>query len=209
MLLAVWHRRLAHSSIRNIQESIPHTNGIEELLNRKHTEHLKCPACMIGKATLEDYPSRKASATKPLRLVNVDSFSSSVVSMEGFVHAVVIVDSSPGYQWLYGMKTKDGMLTVFVESSAAKQYQDPGLRVAIGQLTTWQRTIKDLIYQQMRYYASVLTVFFTSHWVFRPALSSYPPFPRPPPCPCLLLLLPPLQRLHPTLKVSFASIELE
>ncbi len=85
---------------------------MEELLNRQHTEHLKCPACTIGKATLEDYPSRKASASKPLRLINVDSFSSSVVSIEGFVHAVVIVDSCTGYRWLYGMKTKDGMLEV-------------------------------------------------------------------------------------------------
>jgi hypothetical protein len=62
----LWHRRLAHSSIRNIQESIPHTNGMEELLNHKHTEHLKCPACVIGRATLEDYPSQKASASKQL-----------------------------------------------------------------------------------------------------------------------------------------------
>jgi transposase InsO family protein len=85
---------------------------MEELLNRRHTEHLKCPACMIGKATLEDYPSKKASASKPLRLIDIDSFSSSVVSIEGFVHAVVIVDSCTGYRWLYGMKTKDGMLEV-------------------------------------------------------------------------------------------------
>jgi hypothetical protein len=34
------------------------------------------------------------------------------VSIEGFVHAVVIVDSCIGYRWLYGMKTKDGMLEV-------------------------------------------------------------------------------------------------
>jgi hypothetical protein len=36
----------------------------------------------------------------------------SVVSIEGFVHAVIIVDSCTGYRWLYGMKTKDGMLEV-------------------------------------------------------------------------------------------------
>jgi hypothetical protein len=34
------------------------------------------------------------------------------VSIEGFVHAVVIVDSCTEYRWLYGMKTKDGMLKV-------------------------------------------------------------------------------------------------
>jgi hypothetical protein len=78
----LWHRRLAHSSIRNIQEAIPHTNGMEELLNQRHADHLKCPACMIGKFTLEDYPSRKVRATKPLRQVDADAFSSSVVSIE-------------------------------------------------------------------------------------------------------------------------------
>ena len=65
---------------------------------------------MTGKAPLEDYPSTKTRATKPLRQANVNSFSSSVVSIAGFVHVVIIFDEYTGYRWLYGMKTKGGML---------------------------------------------------------------------------------------------------
>jgi hypothetical protein len=56
----LWHRRLAHSSIRNIQESIPYTSRMEELFKRKYENHLKCPAFMIGKATLADFPQVKS-----------------------------------------------------------------------------------------------------------------------------------------------------
>jgi hypothetical protein len=32
-------------------------------------------ACMIGKATLEDFPKEKIKADKPLQQVNMDSFT--------------------------------------------------------------------------------------------------------------------------------------
>jgi hypothetical protein len=49
---------------------------------------------MIGNSTLEDFPKLKTRADKPLKQVNIDSdsFSSSVVPIEGYSHAVVIVD---------------------------------------------------------------------------------------------------------------------
>ena len=47
---------------------------------------------MIGRSTLEDFPGEKIRVDRPLKQVSIDSFSSSVVSMEGYFHAVVIVD---------------------------------------------------------------------------------------------------------------------
>ena len=51
---------------------------------------------------------------EPLGQVNMDSFSSSVPSIEGYNHAVVqiFVDCNSGYLWLYGMKLKSEMLNV-------------------------------------------------------------------------------------------------
>ena len=37
----------------------------------------------------------------------MDSFSSSVESIEIYNHAIVFVDAATGYRWQYGMKTKD------------------------------------------------------------------------------------------------------
>ena len=64
---------------------------------------------MVGKSTIEDYPGEEIRADRPLKQVNIDSFSSSI---EGYVHAVVMVDRHTGYRLLYGMKTRDEMLQV-------------------------------------------------------------------------------------------------
>ena len=52
----------------------------------------KCPSCMIGKSTLEDLPKLKDRAIEPLYQVKMDSFSSSVPSIEGYNYAVVFAD---------------------------------------------------------------------------------------------------------------------
>ena len=107
-----WHQRLAHVSNRDIQQSIKHTTGLEELINKTYEQHTKCGACMIGKSTLEDYPALKVRADKPLKQINADSFSSSVPSIEGYNHAAIFVDCNSGFRWIYGMKSKDDMLKV-------------------------------------------------------------------------------------------------
>ncbi len=67
---------------------------------------------MLGKATLEDYPGARVRKVPPLYQINMDSFSSLIKSIEGYNHAVVLVDNQTGYRWVYGMKTKDGMIKV-------------------------------------------------------------------------------------------------
>ena len=88
---------MAHSTNQNIRESISCTTGIESLIGQIYKSHVKCPSCMIGKATLEDFPSLKRKVVPPLYQIDIDSFSSSVKSVEGYLHAVVLVDNQPGY----------------------------------------------------------------------------------------------------------------
>ncbi len=64
---------------------------------------------MIGIATLEDFHKARQVKVKPLHQINVDSFSSSIPSIEVCNHAVAFVDKCTGYRWIYGMKTKDQM----------------------------------------------------------------------------------------------------
>ena len=52
--------------------------GLEPLKKMTFETHVKCPSCMIGKATLEDFPKAKLPINKPLYQVQMDSFSSSV-----------------------------------------------------------------------------------------------------------------------------------
>ena len=80
-------------------------NGLESLKYMTCETHVKCPSCMIGKATLEDLPKAKKVITKPCYQIHMDSFSSSVKS-------IVLVDAASGYRWIYSMKTKDDALHV-------------------------------------------------------------------------------------------------
>ena len=71
-------------------------NRSGRLLQITYEKHTKCASCMLGKTTLEDYPGEKIRADRPLQKVNIDSFSSLVVSIEGYFHAVVMVDCHTG-----------------------------------------------------------------------------------------------------------------
>ena len=53
-----------------------------------------CEVCVLidWESTLEGYPGEKIRADRPLKHINIDSLSSSVVSIEGYFHAVVMVD---------------------------------------------------------------------------------------------------------------------
>ncbi len=55
----LWHQRMAHSTNQNIRESISCMTEMESLMGQKYESHVKCLSCMIGKATLEDFPSLK------------------------------------------------------------------------------------------------------------------------------------------------------
>ncbi len=93
-------------SNRNILDNIHHSSGLECLLHKKFEQHMKCPCCMIGKSTLQDLQKLKDRAIEPLRQVKMNSFSSSVTSINGYNYAVDFADCNCEYIWVYGMKLK-------------------------------------------------------------------------------------------------------
>jgi hypothetical protein len=76
------------------ENSIKWNTRLGDLKRLAYEEHVKCPSCMIGKATVEDFPKARQVKVKPLHQINFDSFSesSSIASIEGYNHAVVFVD---------------------------------------------------------------------------------------------------------------------
>ena len=88
----LWHRRLGHSTNRNIRVTVAHSTGLEDLRSRTFDEHAKCPSCMIGKSTLEELPKSKDRAKEPLHQVNMDIFSSSVQSIDSYNYALILLD---------------------------------------------------------------------------------------------------------------------
>ena len=108
----LWHRRLGHTPHQNIKDSIIHSIGLEDLSGKRFQPDEKCPSCMLGKSTLENYPDSLEPALRPLMRVNMDMYSSSITSIEGHNYAVVFSDSHSEYRWHYGMKTKDETLAI-------------------------------------------------------------------------------------------------
>ncbi len=108
----LWHGKLAHASNWNIWDTIKWAIGLESLKNMTFETHARCPSSMVGKATLEDFPKAIRPINKPLYQVHIDSFSSSVKWIEVYLHAIVFVDATTGYQWIYEMKTKEGAIKV-------------------------------------------------------------------------------------------------
>ena len=61
----------------------------------------------MAKRHLKTSPKVKRLINKPLYQVHMDSFSSSVKSIEGYDHVIVFVDTATEYRWIYGLKSKD------------------------------------------------------------------------------------------------------
>ena len=106
----LWHHRMAHVPNATLKLTIEHSDGLEDLVSATFSHDDKCPACMAGKGRQQAYPNEKERATVPLERVYIDSFSSSVVSIEGYSYALVIVDCATDMRWIYGMRTKDDTL---------------------------------------------------------------------------------------------------
>ena len=66
-----WHRRLGHTSNKDIQDTLKHVFGLEELLQTSYEKHTKCVSCL--KISTEKR-SGLTLPDRPLKQVNIDTF---------------------------------------------------------------------------------------------------------------------------------------
>jgi hypothetical protein len=78
----------------NIEQTIQHSIELENLISKMCNRDHKCPSCMLGKSTLENYPGLMEPAFQPLGQVHMDSYSSSITLIEGYNHSVIFPDSN-------------------------------------------------------------------------------------------------------------------
>ncbi len=106
----LWHHRLGHGPNRNIERTIQYSIWLENLVGKKCKQGQKCLLCMLGKSTLENYPGSMDTASQPLGRVHMDLYSSSITSIEGYNHSIILTDSNSGMRRQYGMKAIDATL---------------------------------------------------------------------------------------------------
>ena len=108
----MWRRRLGYVPYKNIEQTIVHLIGLEDLVGKKHPKDQKCPSCMIGKSTLENYQGIMQPASRLLVVVHMDIYSSLIPSIEGYNHFFILTDSYAEYQSQYGMKTRNETMSM-------------------------------------------------------------------------------------------------
>src|ERR1044072_2606708 len=110
----LWHRRLGHAGMRNLQKLVrkKHVLGIEEI---RFTKDRLCGACEAGKMTKAKHPAKTImTTTRPLELLHMDLFGPpKYSSFGGNCYGLVIVDDLSRYTWVHFLTFKSETQAVF------------------------------------------------------------------------------------------------
>ena len=117
----LWHRRLGHAGMRNLNTLAKkkHVIGIENVKFLK--DHL-CGACEAGKMTKAKHPAKTImTTTRPFELLHMDLFGPnhySAVTNDASLYGLVIVDDYSRYTWVHIVTYKHEVQEVFKRFSS-------------------------------------------------------------------------------------------
>jgi transposase InsO family protein len=106
--LFLYHCRLGHLSFTALSRIYP------SLFSSCHMESLVCDACELAKHTRSTYPSRALRSNKPFDVIHSDVWGPCEVhSISGHRWFVTFIDCFSRYIWLYLLKNKSDVFSVF------------------------------------------------------------------------------------------------
>src|SRR3954468_19410476 len=118
----LWHRRLGHARMKNLQTLISKKNivGID---NVKFNKDRLCSACEAGKIAKKHHSAKTImTTTRPLELLHMDLFGpQNYASLGGNKYGLVIVDDFSRYTWVFFLDDKSKAVENF--KSFAKRAQ--------------------------------------------------------------------------------------
>ena len=102
----LFHSRLGHPSLSKFRKLVPHFSSLPSL---------ECESCHLGKHTRVRFPKRLDSRTKsPFELVHTDVWGPSrSISTLGFRYFVTFIDDYSRCTWLFLMKTRVELFSIF------------------------------------------------------------------------------------------------
>ena len=100
------HSRLGHPSLSKFRKLVPHFSSLSSL---------ECESCLLGKHTHVWFPKRLNPRTKsPFQLVHIDVWGpSQSTSTLGFRYFVTFIDDYSRWTWLFLMKTRVELFSIF------------------------------------------------------------------------------------------------
>ncbi|XP_052189227.1 uncharacterized protein LOC127799330 isoform X3 [Diospyros lotus] len=104
--LALLHNRLGHSSLAKFQKMVPSLSSLSSF---------HCESCQLGKQSRTSFPKRVNNrAVSPFALVHSDVWGPSrVVSVLGFQYFITFIDDYSRCTWLYLMKNRSELFSIF------------------------------------------------------------------------------------------------
>ena len=108
----LWHHRLGHPNMRLLQ-SVISTYGLPMLSVNKT---LFCDACLSSKSHRLPYSKSTHQTSRPLELIHSDLWGPSpITSYLGNRYYVLFIDDFTRYTWLYPLKLKSDVVSVFAD----------------------------------------------------------------------------------------------
>ena len=109
-LLSLWHSRLGHPN-----KLVLHKVLFQMSINvPSHTPITFCEACQYGKLHQVSFPSHPLHTTAPFQVVHTDVWGPApLLSIEGYRCYAVFVDDFTRYTWIYPLRLKSEVLSVF------------------------------------------------------------------------------------------------
>ena len=100
------HSRLGHSSLSKFRKLVPHFSSLSSL---------ECELCQLEKHTHVSFPKRLDPRTKsPFMLVHTNVWGPSMfASALGFRYFVTFIDDYSQCTWVFLMKTRAGLFSIF------------------------------------------------------------------------------------------------
>uniref|UniRef100_A0A2N9FKJ8 Integrase catalytic domain-containing protein n=1 Tax=Fagus sylvatica TaxID=28930 RepID=A0A2N9FKJ8_FAGSY len=118
----LWHQRLGHPSDRVLVSSLPSLSSCMSDRN-KHVQH-HCKHCLIGKMHKLPFVHSQFQSTQPLELIHSDVWGPAPVnSSNGYKYYLLFVDDFSRFSWLYLLKHKSDVLSIFKSFKAAVENQ--------------------------------------------------------------------------------------
>ena len=109
-LLSLWHSRLGH-----LNKLVLHKVLSQMSINvPSHTPITFCKSCQYGKLHQVSFPSQPLHTTTPFQVVHIDVWDPApLLSIEGYRYYVAFVDDFTRYTWIYPLRLKSEVVSVF------------------------------------------------------------------------------------------------
>ncbi|RDX81496.1 hypothetical protein CR513_37820, partial [Mucuna pruriens] len=111
---STWHHKLGH----------PSSKIIKHLTNSHHipikiSSSTNCISCHCAKSHKLPFSYHSLSSKRPLKLIYSDVWDlAPVKSLDGFLYYLIFVDHYSKYVWLYQMKNKSHVFSIFIRFKA-------------------------------------------------------------------------------------------